>query len=588
MNYRKILYLSFLLPVLAAAQTSYQGTITAPAGASTNNLTTAVPFSIPSGANGIQCDASVYVNVGTSSVTAEAASAVEVPSKWMYPFTTNTSLRYVAVRPVSGAASCRVFYNPSVVRILPMNNPGSNDLTGTGTASALTYYVETTGSDNNDCLSLATACATINATVQKIPRVLHHPVVVQVGTGSFTAGAYVNGFVPSTAVSAASGPSLLLTGSLVDATLVSGSVTGTVSSVAAGSGKTWGVVTPSGAPGWTVNDLRGKWVEYSTGRVDLISSNTATAFTTAGAMLATVPLPTNGTTFRIREVGTSITGMLPVATAPSSSTVTGDAAFHVEGPVVGSVSPTFGRIIIQRFKFVGTDVTRAIHIATDNNVLVKDCRFEMTGANARAVYLSQRGAGRIQSNSVLLNSTGTFIEGVTQSTSDFLLIQSNVSVGGGNWTFLQGWIEVFRSNSNYVENVTRVHHFLGFDQGALQSDKYQTASDMCIRGDLDPSNHSFGHLSISGTDMNGCANAAVEARGKDFTVVFSGDASTGSGGSYGINVYQGATVETIASTAITGSTADINLEGTTYSYAAFRAAPNKTIISVKNSTITEM
>jgi hypothetical protein len=475
----------------------------------------------------------------------------------------------LAIALIPAIAICQVF---------PTGNASPTPLAATtATTAAVTYYVATTGNDANDCLAVSAPCLTIDSAVKRAPHILNHPVVVQVGTGTFTAGAYVNGFMVGAAASTSAGPALTVQGTFIDATLATGSAAGTASAVTAGSGKTWGIITASGSPGWTTDDLRGKWVEWSTGRVDLIAFNTASTITFAGALLATTALPTAGATFTIREVGTIITGTLPVATAPDSTTVTGEASFHVEGPSVGVVSPTLGRILLKRFKFTGTGVTRAFHVTQDGPVLIKECRFEMTASNARAVYLTQLGSARVQSNSASLASSGAFVESATQTSTRFLLIQSNVSDGGGNWGFLQSMVTIFRSVSNSVRSLTRVYHHAGFAQGIVSFDRYATVSDICIRGDLDPSGWTYGHMDVDGADMQGCANAVIEARGPS-TVAFTGaSGTTGTGTVYGINVFEGARVKLASTVSITGGTADLNVDGTTSSLAALRALSPKYI-----------
>jgi hypothetical protein len=109
----KIISLLCLLSIPALAAPVLQGTLTS-AGTSVNNTTTAVPFAalgLSLGANAIQCSADVYFVTGpTTSTSATVAGGFLVKANVAQPFVVKGPTKYVAIIPVSGSASCKVFY----------------------------------------------------------------------------------------------------------------------------------------------------------------------------------------------------------------------------------------------------------------------------------------------------------------------------------------------------------------------------------------------------------------------------------------------------------------------------------------------
>lgn len=89
------------------------GKIAATAPTAKNNSSTAVPFTIGSGAKiSVQCDAPVYVAVSQSSTQLATADEVKVAADQLFPTSTPSGTgipAYVSILPVSGSAVCRVY-----------------------------------------------------------------------------------------------------------------------------------------------------------------------------------------------------------------------------------------------------------------------------------------------------------------------------------------------------------------------------------------------------------------------------------------------------------------------------------------------
>jgi hypothetical protein len=132
------------------------------------------------------------------------------------------------------------------------------------TSATLTLYVDPTGSDANACTATgAAACQTIAGALAKVPSELCDSVTINIASGNYT-GFYIDRFRPCSLESGSRTGSLTLNGTLIPATLATGSGTFNFTSQTVGTslGNTWGLLNNTGAT-WTVNDLRGKVLEAS-------------------------------------------------------------------------------------------------------------------------------------------------------------------------------------------------------------------------------------------------------------------------------------------------------------------------------------
>lgn len=142
--------------------------------------------------------------------------------------------------------------------------------------SDITYYVATTGSDLNDGLTALTPLLTITAALAKIPTNIAADATISIAAGTYSE--YIGdlrNFIPNVTTNKAS---LLFEGAFADFTPVSGLASGTFdASFGAQPIANTAVVTGAG---WTIDDLKGKYVEVTsgvnTGFRFPIASNTAT------------------------------------------------------------------------------------------------------------------------------------------------------------------------------------------------------------------------------------------------------------------------------------------------------------------------
>lgn len=150
------------------------------------------------------------------------------------------------------------------------------------TTQAMSYFVDDAlGSDANTCTaSGASACATIQGAINKIPKLLQHGVTVTVAAGTYS-GFFLSDFQCDPGVQQTTG-GIMVDGfaAFTNSTLATGSATGTATASSAGSGTTFGTLTDA-AQTWTVNDLVGRFVTAA-GQTRVISSNTGTVITIVG------------------------------------------------------------------------------------------------------------------------------------------------------------------------------------------------------------------------------------------------------------------------------------------------------------------
>ena len=191
------------------------------------------------------------------------------------------------------------------------------------TSANTTYYVTSSGSDSATCLSASTPCLTIQGALGKIPKNIYHQIDVSVGAGNF-AGFSVEGFSIHSS-NQSTQPYLNISGTLSAFTPATGSSTGTLTAFSAGSGATFAIFTDGGA-NWTVNDLKGRLLQITSGTgatssaFYVITSNTQTAIT---ALAGTSTAAAAGSGYAILTWGTTIT--TPLAAQTSGPSVIGSA-----------------------------------------------------------------------------------------------------------------------------------------------------------------------------------------------------------------------------------------------------------------------
>jgi hypothetical protein len=285
---------------------------------------------------------------------------------------------------------------------------------GQATTSPLKLYVNpsaTGASDSNTCLNAVQACLTPQGAYNKVPKQVKHPVTINLACGTYAAGAYVEGdsFLYDTtnggglSPAIAFSPGIIFSGALQNATLTSGSVTGTIASSTQGgtsNPSTSGTFTVTAA-GWTINDLVGRFVQITggtdVGEIRPINANTATVATIDGNWAVS---PDATSTFAIvatcSVIHDGIFEELPPVAIPTQTTLS-PAAFIVREPLAGHTANT-PQVVLQYLNINPLVGGSGIRIeGMGSNVLVQNDLFTNAGgsntlSNARGFIVPLNGA----------------------------------------------------------------------------------------------------------------------------------------------------------------------------------------------------
>ncbi len=276
------------------------------------------------------------------------------------------------------------------------------------TYSAVTLFVDPTGSDANACTAVGTAaCLTINGALAKLPRFINHNVVVNVAAGTY-APFTVSEFI------IAGGVSLTITGAaMADLPSVpSGSVTGTLTGYTVGTfpARTALTDTSQAWPAtWSPDDImsmRGRFVTITGGAGVGQSRLIAQSSPTTLELLANFsPAPTAGSTYAIQEPSTVV----------SSGTLT-----------LMTVSNVRGQLTINLLKFlrtVGTVPLVSVPTARAQSGLrlsMTSCLVDSAATSSQTVAFNAPETFTFTDTSVLGGNNGTTLL-VTGNTSRLTL-----------------------------------------------------------------------------------------------------------------------------------------------------------------------
>lgn len=288
------------------------------------------------------------------------------------------------------------------------------------------WFIATTGSDANDCRSVSTPCLTIIGLQAKMPKVIRNPVTVTFATGSYTGGWFSDfSFDPA---DAATGAYIVLQGTFSNFAPATGTATGTSS----GAGTACVLSTTDAAltdstQTWTVNDLRGQFIETTggtgSGQFLPIASNTATVVTIAGCWGVT---PNATTTYAIRTwdaVITTATNLPPTFISAAGNAI-GLGVFNMQDNLRNNNTAFF---FIDTLR-VNVSSTTAALLVSNTSVYARRSRFDSSGAGPG---INLQGNSRLNFQAdVATSATGPAL---TQST-----FEGTQSLRGINALFLSG------------------------------------------------------------------------------------------------------------------------------------------------------
>lgn len=278
------------------------------------------------------------------------------------------------------------------------------------TQAAQTLFVDgVAGSDSTTCTSTgAGACATIAGAVNKLPKLIRHPVTITIAAGNYT-GVNLFDFQWDPADLSA-GAYISFVGSQTNFSPATGTATGTVTSVGGGTySTTAGTLTCINDTGqsWTADDLAGRLLSLTggtgVGQIFPIYSNTATRVCVTGIFS---PLPIAGTTYAIITPAVVVnTGVNQPRLAGVSVTTAGNpSGFNIANSSTvrfssGDATIAFTDIDVS----VTAASTRAITLAQTSIAFLR-CRLTTTAAATIAVQVDANSRFTA-TDSVLISSS---------------------------------------------------------------------------------------------------------------------------------------------------------------------------------------
>lgn len=454
------------------------------------------------------------------------------------------------------------------------------------TTAPLTYYVETTGNDSNDGLSVGTAFATIQKAIDSVPKKVRHAVNINVGSGNF-AGFMMNGYSIDY-VDYTTASFIMMTGTMINATLATGAATGTVSSVTGGvfASGTYTTITDT-TQSWTVNDLRGKHFVTTggtgSGQSYPIVSNTATQVTLCVTTMTTVADAT--TTYAIQEPGTNINTLINVP----GSAPTGVSAVVACAHIAGNQTKGDRTVLLFRQLKFSPPSTRGLSVADNVACTFQNCTFSCTGVTNSVGTSGSSSAGRLvfQACAFLTTGSGVHLQ---------LGAQSGVSGAGTilQCLFVNG-IGMAISGTWSITNC----HFTGCNTGIRSNGEliiFQGGSGMqfvsCTTGiQSGMETAGVGWIAMQTNNPYTFTNCgtAINFNGVKSTFTNSGGGTgglIGSGNTVAISLARGARLQYTAISTLTGTT-EISIDGVTETVANLRAASPRLLTNTYGTIIYE-
>lgn len=436
------------------------------------------------------------------------------------------------------------------------------------TQAAVNLFVDSTGNDSNTCTAAGTsACKTIQGAVGKLPLILNQKATVTVAAGNFV-GAYLPSFLSNIATAGATSPGgLTIIGTVGASTLAGGLQTGTVASATAGtaSSATWGTATVTAA-GWTVNDLKGRFISIDSGtgagQYKVISSNTATVITILGAWTA----PT-GATFSIVE---------PTTIINTGDTFSNAFGFHAFGSVGGSADLAVPGITFDKMKI---SVARGAWIETDGVTQFQNMQF--TGNNHGIAVASSQ-------NTLVVNNS--YFVGETSGTAMGMRVNGGKVFATGN-VFSGAGIclgEEFAAANSWIAATN--NFFTACTTSAVRTSGFYFATgervDCVTPGTRVGYTHAYfnaapGQLTIQATDISNCGTGIVGTDpGPPVALI---GVVSGTSNTVAISLTTGASAKISSTATLTGST-EVTLDGNGYAFATMQAAVPKVIQDMSYGT----
>ena len=454
----------------------------------------------------------------------------------------------------------------------------------TATTANIDLYVSTSGNDANPG-TIGSPLATLQAAVNTLAGLrVKHTATINMAPGSY-AGAFISDITTSPSAAPSIDHSYVaIKGAMALSTLATGTNTGTLTGSTATSAATFATISDSGQS-WTVNNLRGKYVEILTGTgstatvanpaIHLIDSNTATSL----SIVFSGTLPTAGATYRIIEPSVFITSALTPA-SQTGNAANAPLAGAATGMVFTNNRGAFFSVSQVQFT-LGASLPRAVATG-DNRVRFSLCRFVCSAGTA--FVFTPASTNMFTVAPVLYgcyfeapSGTGTMLN--YGSTVGGMMTSPSVSscvFNGGLTAYSAGGSATgplinncsFRSFSNIALSIS--------NSGAGQVNGCRFDANAYAIRTLESSSSGLGTMSFGflNCDISNSTASAVSLQGA-FTSAYLSNTS-GSGNLVALQISRGSKVVVASNVTLTGTT-EVSIDGASNTLAAMRAASPKII-----------
>lgn len=449
------------------------------------------------------------------------------------------------------------------------------------TTELVNWYVDAALGSDSGFGTLTSPFKTIQKAINSIPKKIRHPQIINIAAGTYE-GFTINDFDVDYEDPAV-GAFLLVKGVLINATLATGSATGTVTTAVQGNGttNTYAVINDT-TQSWTVNNLKGKFIEITggtgVGQVYPIGANTATQVTVVASFITTVPDATS--TYAIRDGGTVINTIVQRAGSAPTNTPTASACAYVSNNRTKSDSTL---LLFQNLKFAPPS-NAAVRAAGNSALSFQNCIVSTTG--------STTGMGVQEGRFVALGcifinpgTTGTYLSIGSQNQSFVTgtLLQNYFS-GGGNGVLMNN-AQISWTNQQFDN--TQFPLVSGSNTYLMQCGTTKiTGANTGITGRLDSPGGGNLVLQINNSFDISNTSTAIRLHGILCSITSVGTGFTGTGNTTAIQLDKGARLQFNAAATLTGTT-EILLDGVSSTIATMRAASPKLLTNTYGTLIYE-
>ena len=450
----------------------------------------------------------------------------------------------------------------------------------------VSLYLSPSGSDTTGDGTIGNPLQTFAGIRNKIRstwREVGYLITVIPAAGNYPTGPLLTGltFVP---LDETQPVGVFVNGPWANATVATGTATGTLTSVTAGtSAPAVPTVVADSTQSWTSNDLADKFLAVN-GNYWPIVSNTGTTITLAG------PVSVTTSTYAIVEGSAVVTGSTavfpPIPAAGAATATPKQASIVIHSNNMGRLPGTLGTppavIRIEGIKVAPSSAGAGYNslFAVGSSIIVNRCFLGGTAASGNRIEFTV-DSGRSQlTNSVVktnASSNGLAVSGVGAFNADGNVFTSYASgaiamvVGG----LAPGSNLIASANNCTIKSHTTAGINIASQTVLTLSGTTITGAGQGVRYRLADNSLGNGFVNATGLAINSSSGAALDFTGP---ILLQAGTVTGTGNTVGWSLGQGTKMKVGSASTLTGTT-EISLDGTSYTLSTMRGNSPKLISS---------